>query len=95
MVEVTKQDLFNFIGEAVRYDEFGGGYIWGIDNKGGEEMIAQVDEPNKDSDAVLSIRGWGAIQHLCKSNETYAERFQDFMGNFIAEAINEKMQREK
>ena len=93
MIEVTKQAILDFIGEKVKYDTFGGGYIWGIDKKGDHEMIAQVDEPQKDY--VLSIRGWGAIQNLCKEDDTYAERFQDAMGEFIAEAINEKLKNSK
>jgi hypothetical protein len=95
MKEVTKKDLFKFIGDKVKYDEFGGGYIWGEHKNGSVEMIAQVDEPTPEDDYVLSIRGWGAIQNLCKTDNTYAERFQDFMGQFIADAINEKMEREK
>jgi hypothetical protein len=92
--DITNKDLFAFIGEKVKYDEWGGGYIWGIHKNEKMEMVAQVDEPEKDFAAVMSVRGWGAIQNLCKDDETYAARFQDFMGNFIAEAINEKIQRE-
>lgn len=83
-----------FIGDRVYYDEYGGGYIWGV--KGNAEdiqMIAQTDGP-EDGDHVLSIRGWGAIQHLFKDPKD-AEKFQDHLGIWIAEAINEKLEREK
>ncbi len=61
--------------------------IWGIDNKGGHQMICDV-------------RGWGAIQNLFKNTngtirEDEAGKFQDEMGQFIADAINEKIERNK
>ena len=93
MTPIDKKDIHRFIGNEVYYDEYGGGYIWGK-KKNGVEMIAQMDEPEPDHDPVLSIRGWGAIQHLSKE-EGYAERFQDTMGQWIADAINEKLEREK
>jgi hypothetical protein len=87
MTPIDKKDIHRFIGEEVYYDKYGGGYIWGK-KKEGLQMIAQVDELEPDHDPVLSIRGWGAIQQ-------YAERFQDTMGQWIADAINEKLEREK
>lgn len=76
-----------FIGNSVYYDEYGGGYIWGK-TKEGSEMIAQVDEP--DNDYVLSIRGWGAIQNKMNTLKE-AEDFQDSLGRWIADAINQKL----
>jgi hypothetical protein len=93
MTPIDKKDIHKFIGKKVYYDDYAGGYIWG-DKKEGQEMIAQVDEPEPDHDPVLSIRGWGAIQHL-KDEPGYAERFQDAMGQWIADAINEKLERER
>jgi hypothetical protein len=66
----------NFIGRA-KFDEHGGGYIWGVNEKGDHQMIAEV-------------RGWGAIQYLFKDIEECA-KFETSMGKFIAEAINEKL----
>lgn len=71
--------LREFIG-TVKFDEHGGGYIWGVDNKGGQQMIAEV-------------RGWGAIQNLFadksgKIDEQKAMEFQDNIGKLIADAIN-------
>lgn len=83
-----------FIGDRVYYDEFGGGYIWGVIGKREEvQMIAQVEDVEEEND-VVSIRGWGAIQNL-KNLPCSPEKFQDYLGEFIAEAINEKMEREK
>ena len=83
-----------FIGDRVYYDEFGGGYIWGVVGKREEvQMIAQVEDV-EEGNAVVSIRGWGAIQNL-KNLPCSPEKFQDYLGEFIAEAINEKMEREK
>jgi hypothetical protein len=92
------KELKKFIGDCVMYDEWGGGYIWGKQvNKNGLEMIAQVvdvDEPafeGKEPDTpVVSIRGWGAIQHLFKTIEEQ-EEFQNELGIFIQDAINEKL----
>jgi hypothetical protein len=83
-----------FIGDSVYYDEYGGGYIWGVpsNKKDGVQMIAQVDEP--EDDYVLSIRGWGAIQNKFK-NISDAKKFQDSLGKWIADAINEKLKQEK
>ena len=71
-----------FIGDSVVYDEFGGTYLWG--KKEGKEGMEMVGE----------IRGWGAIQHLFKT-EKEAEDFHDELGRFIAEAITEKLQKLK
>lgn len=47
---------------------------------------------------VLDMRGWGHIQNMFKEGQKYdldaAAEYQDRIGEFIAEAINEKMERE-
>ena len=63
----------------VYYDEFGT-HIWNKDKEG-------------DIQKVADIRGWGAIQNLFKTQKE-AEEFQDEVGKFIADAINEKIQRD-
>ena len=78
--------IMDFIGDSVTFDEFGCEYLYG-NSKDGQQMIAEV-------------RGWGAIQNLFKlkgggiDNEK-AEKFQNDLGKFIAEAITEKLQRER
>ena len=63
----------------VYYDEYGQ-YLWSKQSSdGGSQMIAEV-------------RGWGALQLEFKTHEE-AGKFQDEVGKFIAEAINEKVQR--
>jgi hypothetical protein len=93
-------EIKKFIGSSVKYDSWGGGYIWGVytENKG-EQMLAQVvdvDEPpyegREPETPIVSIRGWGAIQNLFNSVDEQ-EEFQDELGKFIAEAINEKLQK--
>ena len=81
-----------FIGESVRYDSYGGGYIFGNNPKVGDQMIAQVEDI-EEGNALISVRGWGAIQNL-KNLPCSPVKFQDELGKFIAEAINEKMERE-
>jgi hypothetical protein len=78
-----KEEIRAFIGEKVKYDEFGGQYFWAIDKNGGNQMIAE-------------IRGWGAIQNLFKNKDgsvdfEKAEEFQDKLGEWIADAINQKL----
>lgn len=82
----------SFIGDRVYYDEYGGGYIWGVTGKREEvQMVAQVEDV-EEGNAVVSIRGWGGIQHL-KNLPCSQEKFQDYLGEFIADAINEKLNR--
>lgn len=64
--------------EDVHYDNLGT-CIWNREKDGGNQMIAD-------------IRGWGAIQNEFKTNEE-AEKFQDEVGEFIVEAIKEKLAR--
>lgn len=61
----------------VYYDEYGQ-YLWSKQSSdGGSQMIAE-------------IRGWGAIQNSFPYQEQ-ATKFQDEVGKFIADAINEKI----
>ena len=87
-----KEEIKKFIGIA-KYDEWGGGYIWG-NSKEGNQMVAQINEfPDGAYEVVnevLSIRGWGAIQHMFPTIKEAGE-FQDELGKFIAEAINDKL----
>ncbi len=78
-----QEQIKAFIGEKVKFDEYGSGYLWGVNKKGESQMIGEV-------------RGWGSIQNLFKNkdgslDEEKAENFQDEMGKFIAEAITEKL----
>ena len=72
----------DFIGTKVEYDENGGQYLWGIGKDGSMQMIGQ-------------IRAWGAIQNLFKENGVpnleKAAEFQDELGKWVADAINEKL----
>ena len=85
---MTQEDkVIDFIGESSQFDEFGSGYIWGIDSDGCQQMIAEV-------------RGYGAIQNLFmdkkgKCDFEKADQFQDELGRFIAEAITEKIKSKK
>ena len=48
----------------------------------------------KEMQLLADIRGWGAIQNLFKTVEE-AAKFQDEIGRFITDAINEKIQKEE
>jgi hypothetical protein len=65
--------------QNVHYDE-DGQYLWSKDSDGGNQMIGEV-------------RGWGAIYNEFP-NDNRASAFQDEVGKFIADAINEKVQRD-
>ena len=43
---------------------------------------------------ILDVRGWGAIQKLFKGNSQKAVDFQDELGAWFVDAINEKLERE-
>ena len=61
----------------VYYDEYGQ-YLWSKQSDG-SQMIGEV-------------RGWGRLQNEFQTEEE-AAKFQDEIGKFIAEAINEKIQK--
>ena len=42
---------------------------------------------------TADIRGWGYFRHLFETNEE-AIKFEDEIGQFITDAINEKLERE-
>lgn len=71
--------VINFIGKA-NYTGDLGTYIWGNNEAGKTELIAIIE-------------GYREIQNIC-TTISEANEFQDEMGRFIAEAINEKIQRE-
>jgi hypothetical protein len=76
----------DFIGVKATYDNYGQ-YIWGVDKEGGHQKLAD-------------LRGWGAIQNLFKTDTDLididkASIFQDEVGKWIVDAINEKLVREK
>lgn len=81
--------ITDFITGKVTYDKFGGSYFWINDPKIGAKMLADT-----------RIRGFGEIKNLCRSLDgevdlDKAAKFQDEVGDFIAEAINEKIERLK
>lgn len=78
--------LLKFFGKAVKYDD-AGQKIWAVQDNGHHQMVADV-------------RGWGAIQNLLmessgKIDFDKAAEFQKLMGEFVTEAIREKIHKEK
>jgi len=66
--------------QNVHYDDYGQ-YLW-----------AKHDDGNQ---LIGEVRGWGALQQEFKTEaEAEAEAFQDEVGKFIADAINEKIKRD-
>jgi hypothetical protein len=90
MTEI-ENTIKKYIGEA-KYDEWGGQYIWGTNqNNDTIEMVAQIPEI-REGENLVTIRGWGAIQNM-KNLPCSPDEFQDAIGRFVAEAINEKIAR--
>ena len=80
-----ERELLKHFGKA-KYDEYGCGIIWGVQENGHHQHLLDID-----------VRGWGAIQNYFKDKKgkvdfENAEQFQDAVGKFIAEAINEKIE---
>jgi hypothetical protein len=78
--------IIDFIGEKAKYDQMGQ-MIFGVAKDGNQQLLAD-------------LRGWGAIQNLFmdksgKLDSKKAETFQDELGQWIVDAINEKLEREK
>lgn len=78
-----------FINGKITYDK-DGQYFW-INNNGALQLLAQ-------------LRGWGAIQNMFKRSgknsgqyidEETAGKFQDEIGEWVADAINAKLERER
>lgn len=72
----------DFIGDKAEYDKEGQ-MIWGI-TKGDEMQM------------LLNVRGWGAIQNLfpmTKEGQNKAAKYQDEVGQWITDAINEKLEK--
>jgi hypothetical protein len=85
MDEITKLEILQFLKGEIKYDK-DGAYLWAVKHNGHHQKIADV-------------RAWGAIQNLFINKKglldsVQAEKFHDAMGEFIAEAIREKIQRE-
>ena len=77
-----KVEIKDFITGKVTYDEYGQ-YLWINEPGGGSQMLAEC-------------RGHGRIQGMFKDGTSEdANKFQDKVGEFIAEAINEKMERDQ
>jgi hypothetical protein len=76
--------IIDFIDGKVTYDNYGQ-YFWVNDANEGQQMLAE-------------LRGWGRIQNMFKDKGKYdldaAEKFQDELGEWVASAINEKLERE-
>jgi hypothetical protein len=75
-----KKEIVDFIGSANYQGDDLGTYIWANRPDGTRELILIVCGYNSDTEE--------------KEGKEVAELFQDEIGKFIAEAINEKIKRE-
>jgi hypothetical protein len=65
-----------FLGEKITYDQ-------------DSQMIFAVRKDGH-CQVIADVRGWGAIQNLFKTAQE-AGKFQDELGQFITDAISEKL----
>lgn len=72
-----EEKIKQWLGDNIIYDACG-------------QMIFAVRE-NGHQEIIADIRGWGAIQNLFPDDYEKAAEFQDALGEFIAEAIKEKV----
>lgn len=85
--EIKSMKVTDFINGKVTYDNETQ-HFWIEDRKGCVQMLAQ-------------LRGWGHIQNMFNrpkfesADWMNAEAFQDEIGEWVAAAINEKLEREK
>ena len=76
-----EKKITDFINGKVTFDNVGETF-W-INNNYGIQMLAQ-------------LRGWEHVRNMfAESDNEGAKKFNDRVGEFIAEAINEKLEREK
>lgn len=85
---MTKPTIKDFLNGEIKFDPNGSGYFWIVKPDGNHEMLAD-----------MRIRGWGEIKNLFRSkagliDAEAAGNFQDDIGEFIAAAINEKIERD-
>lgn len=74
-MSTTEEKIKSYIGKA-KYDEAG-------------QIIMCVDKNGGDA-ALVDLRGWGRLQNMFPT-EQEAVNFQDEVGKFITDAINEKL----
>lgn len=72
----TPNDIKEFVGKA-RYDDHG-------------QMIFREPEKNN-LQMFLDVRGWGAIQHMGFKTELDAMNFQDKVGRWVTDVINNNL----
>ncbi len=82
MKEMKNPTIKEYLGKSVWYDEQGQ-MIFSTTPKG-DRHVADIDFEG------ISVRGWGSIQYMFDSPDD-AIKFQDDVGRFVAEAINEKL----
>ena len=78
---MTIQEWFR---DGVRYDSEGT-QIWAVERTKAADYLHPV----------VDIRGWGEMQNIFKLDMDKAAAFQDEVGKFVAEAINEKLAKQK
>lgn len=82
---MKQSTIKDFINGKVSYDK-NVQFFWIHQSNGGVQMLADM-------------RGWGRIQNMFKGSDgkidvDLAEKFQDEVAEFIAQAINEKIERD-
>lgn len=72
--------IAEYIGDNLYYD------------KNSAQILSGGEGTNTDFRMIADVRGWGALTNIFK-DEGKAVEFQDQLGQFIADAINEKLRK--
>lgn len=81
---MEQKKVTDFISGPVTYDKYGQ-YFW-------------INTPNDGVNMLGELRGWGCIQNMFGAknknfDEESAAKFQDEVGEWVADAINQKLKR--
>lgn len=84
------KEIKEFLKGGVVFDDFTSRYLWANTSDGGVQMITELSKIKDNDESLGQVRGYGAIQYLFDDIES-ANEFQDELGRFIAESINDKL----
>ena len=58
-----------------------------------DTQMFSINKPNNFNPTILQLRGWGFVRNISEDCHEASE-FQDEIGEYIAQAINEKIERD-
>lgn len=83
------KQIKQFLADGVEFDDYTGRYLW-ANTENGKQMVSELNRASKCDESIGRVRGYGAIQYMF-NDENSINEFQDELGRFIAESINDKL----